>query len=1410
MSPTLRLAFPLGLLASAFVLLQACDREPLTPQLGVAGGVMAASVEAAAQRPPVVISQVYGGGGNSGAPYDRDFVELFNPGDQAVNITGWRVQYASATGSSWSFTALGSGDATGMIQPGGYYLVQLAGGTTGDPLPDPDDVGTTNMAAASGKVVLTQAGVTLSGDCPGGAGLVDRVNYGAANCAAEWGTTPNLSNATAALRSDDGCAITGDVSADFFRDAPAPRNSASPSKTCPPPGGEPAAVTVSPAEAGVAAGATVSFSASAKDAAGEFAFTTFTWSSGDEAVAAVDAETGVATGVAPGTVVITATARNGVSGDATLVVSAAPAIVISQVYGGGGNSGAPYNRDFVELFNRGREAVDISGWTVQYASASGSTWQVTTLPAGSIQPGGYYLVQLAGGSTGEPLPAADAVGTTNMAAGSGKVVLARPGTTVEGFCPTDPGIADRVNYGTANCAGEWGTTPTLSNSTAALRHDAGCAYTGDVSADFSRDAPMPRNSATPVNSCRGPPVSVTVSPSATTVSAGGSQAFTATALDDLGDVTATTFTWTSSNGTVATVAAGGVATGLEEGTVTITATSANGVAGTASLTVTPMEPRTGLIITEFLADPAGSDLLGEWFEVFNAGPGDIDLAGWRLESGSSTGLETHTIASSVVVPEGGFAVLGNNGDFDTNGGVHITYEYGTGNIILNNSTTDWLVIKRPDGTLQDSASYSTRDAAGNIVDPRYAPTVATSRILIDENLDNNIAASGNWRDATLPFGDGSNLGSPGWGAYGTAGSVATVMTWPADTSVVMGMTVQPTAVAIDALGRVSEQALTWSTSDASVATVDAATGLVSAGGEGAVEIRATAATGAVGTITMHVVHPDSPASVTVGISDPNWVPVGYTKRTFATVRTYDGTIIPPEVTWSVSDAALAEIVVFDGRTYVATLGAGSVRVIATAANGVSGASAPLTILPADAPTSAVYRNHLEFGVPARTRTLPGQVIPIDKLGFSAGYNPARGGPDWVSWNMNATHFGSVSRCNCFSPDLEIPEGVFRVVDSDFIGSGYDRGHMVQSESRTTTEQENAATFLLTNILPQAPDNNQGSWYSFERHLNDLARNDGKEIYTIAGGEWVDDPPTLLDQGKVQIPHFTWKIAVVLEAGQGLADVTSPWDVKVKAVRMPNLVATAERDTPWDAFATTIDVIEEAVGYSFLTELPELYQRILKSGTSKPVASIGGPYAGLEGHPIRFDGSASFDPDPDDVLTFVWDFGDGATGTGATPSHTYRNNGVYDARLIVADQHGAADTAFAAVTVHDRTNSVAGGGTFELPGGGRASVSLNARHRPEGPSGQLELNADPLGLHFNATDVQWLVIEEGRATLRGAGRIDGDDEAYSYDVVVDSSPARGHRIRIVIRDAAGAVVFDNLPGEPADALGALDGSLNVRP
>ena len=185
--------------------------------------------------------------------------------------------------------------------------------------------------------------------------------------------------------------------------------------------------------------------------------------------------------------------------------SASPDIVVSQVYAGGGNSGATHTNDFVELFNRGSSAVDVSGWTIQYASSTGTSWQATAL-SGTIQPGRHYLVQLASaGAVGSPLPTPDATGTTNMANAGGKVALVRDAALLgcggsPGSCSAVSQVADLIGWGTATDY-EAAAAAALSNTAADLRAAAGCTDSDDNAGDFASATPDPRNSSSPGSSC---------------------------------------------------------------------------------------------------------------------------------------------------------------------------------------------------------------------------------------------------------------------------------------------------------------------------------------------------------------------------------------------------------------------------------------------------------------------------------------------------------------------------------------------------------------------------------------------------------------------------------------------------------------------------------------------------------------------------------------------------------------------------------------------------------------------------------------------------------------------------------------------------------------------------------------------
>src|SRR5262245_15547165 len=390
----------------------------------------------------VVISQVYGGGGNTGATLKNDFIEIINHTDTAVNLSGWCVQYCSTTDQIWQVTPL----TDFMLQPGRYYLIKEAPGAGGTvDLPTPDATGSILMGAGSGKVALVSGATPLTGNCPTDAAIIDFVGYGTANCFEGSGAAPTLTNTTAALRGLNGCLDTNNNAADFVAGTPTPRNSSSPTNNCAilsgvgsanpnsVATGESTTLTVqvfpapNPPSTGISVVADLSSIGGSPTQSFSGAGNIFTFNAT------------IPSGVTGGTKSLPVTITDDQARSFTtniLLNILSPHVVISQVYGGGGNSGATFTNDFVELFNPTNETVTLTGWSLQYASAAGTSWTNKQPIGGIIGPSQYFLVALASGANGMPLPVAPNIsGDINMSATTGKIALVRNSTTLSGGCP---------------------------------------------------------------------------------------------------------------------------------------------------------------------------------------------------------------------------------------------------------------------------------------------------------------------------------------------------------------------------------------------------------------------------------------------------------------------------------------------------------------------------------------------------------------------------------------------------------------------------------------------------------------------------------------------------------------------------------------------------------------------------------------------------------------------------------------------------------------------------------------------------------------------------------------------------------------------------------------------------------------
>lgn len=244
--------------------------------------------------------------------------------------------------------------------------------------------------------------------------------------------------------------------------------------------------------------------------------------------------------------------------------------------------------------------------------------------------------------------------------------------------------------------------------------------------------------------------------------------------------------------------------------------------------------------------------------------------------------------------------------------------------------------------------------------------------------------------------------------------------------------------------------------------------------------------------------------------------------------------------------------------------------------------------------------HLAMGNPSGTSADQGQPdnFLMEKPEFALSYNRSRGGPNWVSWHLSNDWVGSLQRDDTFRADPAVPPDWYRVQGFDFSGSGFDRGHMVPNADRDkeTARPINQATFLMSNILAQAPDNNQGPWADMENDLRDLLA--GNELYIVAGGFGMggtgsNGPAMTIANGEVTVPAYTWKVALVLPEGGGDDASRVTCSTRTIAVIMPNVQGI--RTTPWQTFLVTVDDVEALTGYNFFSNLPEPYQQCVEAG-----------------------------------------------------------------------------------------------------------------------------------------------------------------------------------------------------------------------
>jgi endonuclease G, mitochondrial len=376
---------------------------------------------------------------------------------------------------------------------------------------------------------------------------------------------------------------------------------------------------------------------------------------------------------------------------------------------------------------------------------------------------------------------------------------------------------------------------------------------------------------------------------------------------------------------------------------------------------------------------------------------------------------------------------------------------------------------------------------------------------------------------------------------------------------------------------------TWTMDDALIGNLstDVKTGTKSARirNSGRITMGFDRTTGA-GTVTLHHASFGSDASSTWALfSSQNgggtWTQVGTSKSTTA------GTFSTATFTVNLAGTIRFEIRKLDGSANRVNIDDISITDFGTGGGGGGGGGGG---------TGAALSKHTTLGIPAPASTTNVNAFLSVKSGYVVSYNGSRKVPNWVSWELNTSYLGSAARQDDYRPDDTFPANIPQASLADYSGSGYDRGHMCPSADRTLTVAANQQTFFLTNMIPQAANNNQGPWEALESDLRTLAQS-GKELFIISGGTFSASSNSV--GSGVVVPDKTFKVIVVLSAvGQGPSAVTT--STRVIGVLMPNENSQISMAADWRSFRVSVDTIEAQTGFDFLSDVDPAVQAVIEA------------------------------------------------------------------------------------------------------------------------------------------------------------------------------------------------------------------------
>lgn len=219
---------------------------------------------------------------------------------------------------------------------------------------------------------------------------------------------------------------------------------------------------------------------------------------------------------------------------------------------------------------------------------------------------------------------------------------------------------------------------------------------------------------------------------------------------------------------------------------------------------------------------------------------------------------------------------------------------------------------------------------------------------------------------------------------------------------------------------------------------------------------------------------------------------------------------------------------------------------------------------------------------------------IDQKYYVSSYSRSRAIPNWVSWHIGSSDLGKAKRTNDFRSNSGLPSAWYSADDSAYKGSGFDKGHNCPSGDRSSSPAANSSTFLMDNIIPQAPNNNQRTWEHLESYCRDQVKK-GNEVYVIMGsygkgGTGKNGYFQTIANGKITVPSNIWKVVIVIPEGDNdLQRINSK--TTVIAVDTPN---DNNISANWSNYLCTVRDIEHATGYNLLSALPKVIQDIIET------------------------------------------------------------------------------------------------------------------------------------------------------------------------------------------------------------------------